>query len=57
MNCTVAISADSEAELIAAAVQHAVAVHQHQDTPELRDQIRELIKDGTPPLESPRQAA
>jgi predicted small metal-binding protein len=57
MNCTVAISADSEAELIAAAVQHAVAVHQHQDTPELRDQIRDLIKDGTPPLESPRQAA
>jgi predicted small metal-binding protein len=57
MNCTVAISADSEAELIEAAVQHAVAVHQHQDTPELRDQIRGLIKDGTPPMESPRQAA
>ena len=57
MNCTIAISADSEAELIEAAVQHAVAVHKHQDTPELRDQIRGLIKDGTPLLESPRQAA
>jgi predicted small metal-binding protein len=57
MNCTVAICADSEAELLEAAVQHAVAVHQHQDTPELRDQIRSLIKDGTPSLESPRQAA
>jgi predicted small metal-binding protein len=57
MNCTVAISADSEAELIEAAVQHAVAVHQHQDTPELREQIKGLIKDGTPPVESPRQAA
>jgi predicted small metal-binding protein len=57
MNCTIAISADSEAELIEAAVQHAVAVHEHQDTPELRDQIRGLIKDGTPLLESPRQAA
>jgi predicted small metal-binding protein len=56
-NCTVAISADSEAELMEAAVQHAVAVHQHQDTPELRDQIKGLIKDGTPPVESPRQAA
>ncbi len=55
MNCTIAISADSEAELIEAAVQHAVAVHEHQDTPELRDQIRGL--DGTPLLESPRQAA
>ncbi len=57
MNCTIAISADSEAELIEAAVQHAVAMHEHQDTPELRDQIRGLIKDGTPLLESPRQAA
>ncbi len=57
MNCTIAISADSEAELIEAAVQHAVAVHEHQDTPELRDEIRGLIKDGAPPLESPRQAA
>ena len=57
MNCTVAISADSEAELIEAAVQHAVAVHQHQDTPELREQIKGLFKDGTPPVESPRQAA
>jgi predicted small metal-binding protein len=57
MNCTVAICADSEAELMEAAVQHAVAVHQHQDTPELRDQLRSLFKDGTPSLESPRQAA
>ena len=57
MNCTVAICADSEAELMEAAVQHAVTVHQHQDTPELRDQLRSLFKDGTPSLESPRQAA
>jgi predicted small metal-binding protein len=48
MNCTVAISADSEAELIEAAVQHAVAVHQHQDTPELREQIKGLLMDETP---------
>ena len=57
MNCTIAISSDSEAELVEAAVQHAVAVHEHQDTPELRDQIRSMIKDGTPPVESPREAA
>jgi predicted small metal-binding protein len=49
MNCTVAISADSEKELVEAAVQHAVAVHRHQDTPELRHQIRSAIKEGTPP--------
>jgi predicted small metal-binding protein len=44
MNCTVAISADSKKELVDAALQHAVAVHRHQDTPELREQIEKLIK-------------
>jgi predicted small metal-binding protein len=58
MNCTVALSADSERELVDAAVQHAVAVHGHADTPELRQQIGSLIKQGTPPVEAPaRQAA
>ena len=44
MNCTVAISADSKKELVDAAVQHAVAVHGHQDTPQFREQIAQLIK-------------
>jgi predicted small metal-binding protein len=57
MNCTIALSADSEGELLEAAVQHAVAAHKHQDTPELRAQLTSLFKDGTPPVESPRQAA
>jgi predicted small metal-binding protein len=48
MNCTVAISADSEKELLEAAVQHAVAVHKHTDTPELRQMITGVMKDGTP---------
>jgi len=52
-NCTVAISADSEQELLDAAVQHAVAVHKHEDTPEFRQQIKQLFKEGTPPLEKP----
>jgi len=42
--CTVAISADSKQELLDAAVQHAVAVHGHQDSPELREQIGKMIK-------------
>ena len=50
MNCTVALSADSDKELLEAAVQHTVAVHQHQDTPELREQIKQGFKVGTPPL-------
>jgi predicted small metal-binding protein len=45
-NCSVAISADTKKELVDAAVQHAVAVHGHQDGPELREQIGGMIKDG-----------
>ena len=48
-NCTVALSADSEDELLEAAVQHSVQVHQHQDTPELRSQLKTLFKEGAPP--------
>ena len=48
-NCTVAMAADSEKELMEVAVQHAVAVHKHTDSPELREQIRQLFKEGTPP--------
>jgi predicted small metal-binding protein len=44
MNCTVAISADTKEELVGAAVQHAVAVHGHQDSPELREQLGKMIK-------------
>jgi predicted small metal-binding protein len=53
-NCTVAISADNEDELLNAAVQHAVSVHKHDDSPELRQQLRMLFHEGTPPVEAPR---
>ncbi|AOK57244.1 hypothetical protein WT67_17370 [Burkholderia stagnalis] len=56
MNCSVAISADSDGELLEAAVQHAVTVHQHTDTPELRTQLKALFRDGTPPADAPRSA-
>ena len=45
MNCTVLISADREAELLEAAVQHAVAVHGHTDTPELRETLRKMFRE------------
>jgi predicted small metal-binding protein len=51
MNCSIAISADSEQELVEAAVQHAVSVHRHEDTPEFRNQIKQQIKEGSPPIE------
>lgn len=56
-NCSVAIAADNERELVDAAVQHAVAVHGHEDTPEFRQMIAGAIKTGTPPVEAPQQAA
>jgi predicted small metal-binding protein len=47
-NCTVAISADTESELLDIAVQHAVATHGHQDTPQFRAQLKEAIREGSP---------
>jgi len=47
-NCSVAISADSEDELIEAAAQHAVQVHGHQDGEELRGMLRQGVKSGEP---------
>ena len=45
-NCSVAISADSKQELVDAAVQHAVTVHGHKDTPELRTQLANMCTEG-----------
>lgn len=55
-HCSVAIAADTEQELMDAAVQHAVTVHGHQDTPEFRQMLRQAMHTGTPPLERPAQA-
>ena len=49
-NCSLAMSADNDKELLDAAVQHAVAVHGHTDSPDLRKQLTSLFKPGTPPL-------
>ncbi len=47
-NCTIAISADSDEELLEAAVQHAVSVHGHEDNAELRGMIRGGMHEGAP---------
>ena len=44
MKCTVAMSADSDRELLEIAVQHAVATHGHKDTPEFRQQLKQAFK-------------
>ncbi len=46
--CSVAISADSEDELLDAVVQHVISVHGYSDTPEFRDEIRKGMKEGHP---------
>jgi len=46
--CSVAISADTVDEVVDAAVQHAVKVHKHEDSTQLRQQIRASVKEGTP---------
>ena len=57
LNCTVAISADSEGELLEIAVQHAVTTHGYKDSPKLRDMGKSAMKDGTPPIVASRSAA
>ncbi|MDX6684602.1 MAG: hypothetical protein QOK49_2183 [Baekduia sp.] len=46
-NCDLAMSG-SEEHILQAAVTHAVTAHGHQDTPELREQLRAALKDETP---------
>jgi predicted small metal-binding protein len=48
MNCSIAICADTDDELVEAAAQHAVAVHKHADSPELRSSLRSIVKEGSP---------
>ena len=43
-NCSLKISG-TEDEVLDAAVQHAVSAHGHDNTPELREQIRSMLKD------------
>jgi predicted small metal-binding protein len=46
-NCSVAISADSEDEVVEAAAHHAVQVHGPQDSPELRGMLRQAVRTET----------
>jgi hypothetical protein len=42
-NCTLTIIGEEE-EVVRAASEHAVSVHGHEDSPELREQVRELLE-------------
>jgi hypothetical protein len=53
--CTLTIIGEEE-ELIGTAAQHAVSVHGHEDTPELREQIREMLEPEDSYVPGERQA-
>lgn len=40
------MSADSEKELLDAAVQHGVKMHGHSDTPQFRDMLKKILREG-----------
>jgi len=42
-NCSLTIIGEEE-EVVKAAAEHAASVHGHEDTPELREQVRELLE-------------
>jgi predicted small metal-binding protein len=48
-NCTVGLSADTENELLDAAVQHAVSGHEHTDSPERARNSRRSFTTARPP--------
>ncbi len=42
-NCSLVIIGDEE-EVVRAAAEHAASVHGHEDTPEMRQQLREFLE-------------
>lgn len=43
-NCTLSIEG-TEAEVLEASIQHAITAHGHTNSPELREQIKSIMKD------------
>ena len=49
IGCTLTIAGQDE-EVLDAAVMHAVTTHGHEDTPELREELRASLQDVEPAL-------
>jgi predicted small metal-binding protein len=45
-NCSLRISG-TEPEVLDAAVQHAASAHGHEKSPELREQLKSMLKDAS----------
>ena len=48
IKCSLTLTADTEEELLDAALQHGIAVHGYKNTPDLRDELRKGLKEGAP---------
>ena len=54
-NCTLTIIGEED-EVVAAAAEHATSVHGHEDTPELREDIRGMLESESDYTPGERQA-
>lgn len=45
--CTLTIAGEED-EVVRAASEHAISVHGHEDTPELREEVRGILKEEAP---------
>jgi hypothetical protein len=52
-NCSLTIIGEED-EVIRAAAEHAASVHGHQDTPELREQLRQFLEPASAYEPGPR---
>jgi predicted small metal-binding protein len=51
--CTLTISGEED-EVVRAAAEHAASVHGHEDTPEMREQVREFLEPAEAYSNEPR---
>jgi Protein of unknown function (DUF1059) len=52
-NCSLVIIGEED-EVMRAAADHAISVHQHEDTPELREQLRGILEPAEAYSPAPR---
>ena len=52
-NCSLVIIGD-EPEVVRAAAEHAISVHGHEDTPELREQLHQFLEPAENYTHDPR---
>jgi len=53
INCSLTIIGDED-EVVRAAAEHAASVHGHEDTPELRQQLRQFLEPAEQYSNAPR---